>query len=246
MKATITGIHGFIGASLNKRLLKMGWETYSMMRPDVDYVFLFGSPSSDHWFQSALSYNLRETIENFFNAVDFCQKYNIKLIYPSSGTIYEGNTAYARCKLILEIIADLYGKTYKNLLGLRIFAGYGVGEEHKGEYASIVYKFCKAMKKGERPVIWGDGTQTRNFMYIDDITKMIICNLERTGYFDIGTSVSYSFNEIVKMINSQLGTDIEPVYIPRPDVYVLETICPNPCAHTVSIEAGIDYILKSL
>jgi len=242
MKATITGSHGFIGSNLNELLIKNGWETYSMLRPDVDYVFLFGSPSSDHWFQNALGYSLRETIDNFISACEYCKEHKIKLIYPSSGVVYEGKTPYARCKQALDTIS----KIYDNVLGLRIFAGYGVGEEHKGEYASIVYKFCKDMKQGKRPVIWGDGNQTRNFMYIDDITKTILCYKDEKGFFDIGTSLSYSFNEIVKIINVQLGTNIEPIYIERPDIYITETVCPHPVAHTVSIEDGIDRILRSI
>ena len=96
MKATITGINGFLGNALNKSFLKVGWKTYPMLRSDVDFVFLFGSASSNHWYQHALSYNIRETIESFLNAADYCKEHDIKLIYPSSGTIYEGKNAYSK------------------------------------------------------------------------------------------------------------------------------------------------------
>jgi len=240
---TITGVNGFIGNALNIKLQSLGWKTYPTMRPDVDYVFLFGSPSSDHWFHYALGYSLQETIGNFISAAEYCRENNIKLIYPSSGTIYEGTTPYAKCKRILDIITTMYGE---HILGLRIFAGYGIGEAHKREYASIIYKFAKAMKRGERPVIWGDGTQTRDFIYIDDIINAIIKYKDVEGFLDVGTGISTSFNTIVKIINEKLGTHIEPLYKEKPDFYVEHTICTKSSEHTVSVEEGIQRILDSL
>jgi UDP-glucose 4-epimerase len=242
MKAVITGINGLIGSSLNKRLLNMGWEIYETLRPDVDYVFLFGSPSSDIWYKYAKNYSIRETIENFINTAEFCQRHGIKLVYPSSGVVYEGLTTYARSKRVLEALAPMYGKT----LGLRIFAGYGVGEEHKKEYSSTIYQFIKEMMKGKQPVIWGDGTQTRDWIYIDDIIDNIIKFKDEEGMIDIGTGINHSMNEIVHTINKVLHTKIEPEYINKPQNYVENTICEHPCEHKVSLEEGIRKIIKSL
>ena len=241
-RAAITGINGFLGSSLNKRLLSMGWETYPMLRADVDYVFLFGSASSNHWFEHAKSYNIRETIEGFINAADFCEKWGIKLVYPSSGTIYEGKNAYSKCKLILETLASLY----PNTLGLRIFATYGPGERHKKEYASIVYQFIKQMKKGKRPVIWGDGEQTRDFIYIDDVIENIVRNLDKEGTIEIGTGINHSLNHVVDMINKKLKTKIKPKYIDKPKNYIESTICKNPCPHKFTLGEGIERIIKRL
>lgn len=242
MKATITGINGFLGNALNKRLLSEGWETYPMLRPDVDIAFLFGSASSNHWYEHALSYNIRETIGNFLNAADYCKEHNIKLVYPSSGTIYEGKNAYSKCKLILETLASLYPKN----LGLRVFATYGVGEEHKNEYASIVYQFTKLMKKGERPVIWGDGEQSRDFIYIDDVIDNIVKNLDKEGTVEIGSGVNHSLNQVVHTINKKLHTRIKAEYIGKPKSYIETTICKKPSPHKVTLEEGIGKIIKSL
>jgi len=220
----------------------MGWETYPMLRPDVDYVFLFGSPSSNHWFNQALSYNIRETIENFINAADFCKEHSIKLIYPSSGTIYEGKNAYSKCKLILETLASLYPSN----LGLRIFATYGPGEEHKKEYASTAYQFIKEMVRGKAPVIWGDGEQTRDFIYIDDVIDNIVKNLDKEGTIEIGTGVNYSLNRLVATINKQLKRKVTPKYIRKPPNYIETTICKKPSPHKVTLEEGIKKIIKGL
>ena len=242
MKATITGINGFIGSALNKRLLREGWSVYPMLRPDVDYVFLFGSPSSDHWFRYAMSYCFRETIGNFISAIDFCKVNKIKLIYPSSATVYEKTTPYSKCKAILDDIASCYD----NILGLRIFAGYGPGEGHKEEYASIVYKFVNSIVKGERPEIWGDGTQSRDFIFIDDIVDAILESKQKTGFVDIGTGKSTSFNKVIEIINKMVPKRINPIYLKRPDHYIEETVCLHPCAYKISLEEGIKRILNNL
>jgi len=240
-KATITGINGFIGSALNKKLQELGWETCEQLRPDVDYVFLFGSPSSNDWFGPALSYSVRETIDNFLNAADFCRDNKIKLIYPSSGTIYEGKTPYSKTKMILDILNDIYKD---NILGLRIFAGYGVGEMHKGQYASVVYKWIQEMKVGKSPVIWGDGKQTRDFIYVEDIIDSIIKYKDMVGTVDIGTGLNTSFNDVVKIINKKLHTNIEPTYIDKPGQYVDETVCNNPCDFKITLEEGIEKIIN--
>lgn len=240
---SITGINGFLGNSLNRRLTSLGWQTFPVVRPDVGYLFLFGSPSSNHWFNHALGYSLRETIDNFLSALEYCREHNIKLIYPSSGTIPDGKTPYSKCKLILEILASIYSK---NVLGLRIFAAYGEGEGHKQEYASIVYSFIKDIKEGKSPIIWGDGKQTRDFIYIEDVIDNIVKYRDKEGVIEIGTGVNRSFNEVVKIINKKLKTNIKPIYKKRPKTYIQDTICKDPCKYKVSLEEGIQKIIDSM
>lgn len=243
MKASITGIHGFIGSALNKRLLEMGWKTYSYIRPDVDYVFLFGSPSSNILFDRNLDKCMSDTINSFLDAVRFCRDHRIKLVYPSSATVHNKNTNYARCKSILEEIHLAYDSL---ALGLRIYAGYGVGEGHKGDYASIVYQFCKEMKQGKSPVIFGNGSQSRDFIYIDDIIDRIIFYVQHGiyGIQEVGTGVDTSFNRIVDLINLELKKNIKPIYVDKPIQYVEETTCPEHRGFKVNIQEGIRRILN--
>jgi len=185
-------------------------------------VYFFNSPSSIVLFDKELEYCMRETINDFLNVLDYCKKHDMYLIYPSSATVYNKNTSYAKCKAALEEIASAYPV---KSLGLRIAAGYGPGEAHKGEHASVVYQWTKQMMCGERPIIFGDGTQTRDFIYEEDIA-WAIRNLAvdgTVGIRNIGTGINTSFNEVVKDINSVLGTNIVPVYVPKPQHYVEET-----------------------
>ena len=238
-KVSIIGRRGFIGSALAKKFKTV----YPYPHKDSKYIFYFGSPSSQEIFKDSLDYSINETITGFLNVVRFCRENKIKLIYPSSSTVYENKSAYSHCKSALEQIHQAYGG---DILGLRIFAGYGVGEDYKGEYSSVVYKWCKQMKKGERPVIWGDGTQSRDFVYIDDIVDAILKNKDKNGIIDIGTGTNTSFNEIVEFINYKLETNIKPKYVKSPRGYLKETVCSNPLKKHIPIGYGITKICESL
>lgn len=240
--AVITGINGFIGSALAKKLTDLQWNVSPCLQPHADYVFLFGSPSSDHWFHHAMGYSFMETIGNFITVAEYCRSHGIKLVYPSSGTVYAGKTPYSKCKKILDLIAESYGR----MLGVRIFAGYGPGEGHKGDYASIVYKFCKSMKNGESPVIWGDGKQTRDFIYIDDIVDEIIWNRDRFGFMDLGTGIATSLTDVVALINKELHTSIVPVFEKQPETYITETVSRVKRKCRFTLADGIREILKTL
>lgn len=204
-------------------------------------VYFFQSVSSIVMFDKELGYCMRETINDFINVLEYCKKHGTYLVYPSSATIYNKNTSYARCKAIVEELAMAYDIPS---LGLRIAAGYGPGEAHKGEAQSVVYQWTHQMMRGERPVIFGDGTQTRDFIYEDDIADYIAdcAILGQTGIVDVGTGINTSFNDVVATINKVLGTSIEPIYVPKPKNYVPETRV-KAVPFNYSLEDGIRKII---
>lgn len=207
--AIIYGRDGFIGNALSRQDLPDG-------------VYYFDSPSSNVLFDENIEWCMEKTVHGFISLLNRCKRTGEYLVYPSSATVYNKNTSYARCKAACEELALAYDIP---TLGLRISAGYGPGEKHKGRFASVVYQWCQEMKEGKRPIIYGDGTQTRDFIFEDDIAENIADLARRnvTGIVDIGTGVNTSFNEVVFIINKVLGTDIEPIYVPKPKNYVPET-----------------------
>lgn len=226
----LMGAEGFIGKALSKKSLPIG-------------VYFFDSPSSNILFDQNLDYCMEQTINDFLKVLQYCRNHKIFLVYPSSATVYNKNTSYARCKAILEELAQAYAIPS---LGLRIAAGYGPGEAHKGKYASVVYQWCKEIKAGHTPVIYGDGTQTRDFIFEDDIADNIarLAWEGKTGIRDLGTGINTSFNEVVATINKVLGTNIKPAYGDKPKHYVPETKVEKvPCL--VSLEEGIRRICES-
>lgn len=237
-------------------------------KQQYNYLFYFASPSSVVLFKQNPNECLDITIGGFINCINYCAKNKIKLIYPSSGKVYMGaelpsaeNTqlhwnaldTYAKSKLILENIASAYEKICDSL-GVRIFAGFGPSEKHKGEHASAIYLFCKEIIGGKIPVIWGDGTQTRDFVYIDDLARaiLILAQNSKESIVNIGSGELISFNKVIEIINSILKTNIISEYIEKPKFYVEETLadtsifkkyCPQ---LQYSFEDGIREVIKSL
>lgn len=241
---TIMGRNGFIGNKLWEEHKLLGAELNTIPDKNSEKIFYFGSPSSVILFNKNLDYCMRETIDSFLSLASLCKENDIYLVYASSATVNNKNNSYARCKAILEEIHHAYNL---NALGLRISAAYGENEEHKGEYSSIIYQWCKLMSEGKSPVIWGDGTQTRDFIYIDDVIKNIMemSKNKTTGIVEVGTGINTSFNEVIEIINDILGTNIKPTYIKKPMEYIHDTPV-KPAPYSFSLRMGIEKILKTM
>jgi len=124
---------------------------------------------------------------------------------------------YGNTKLMGEYMAEnYYKKEGLKAVCLRYFNVYGPRQSPKSEYAGVISKFIDLMLKGERPTIYGDGEQTRDFVYVADVVRANILAMEnekiKSGVFNIATGKETSINELVKTINEILGKNIEPIY----------------------------------
>lgn len=245
-KCMITGEKGFIGSALKRYLENANYEAIpvtveSLPNINADYFFHFGSPSSNILYNSNRNC-IKNTIEDFIKIVEFCQNKHIKLIFPSSATVYENKNNYAHTKKSLEEIAQAYNLPF---LALRIYAGYGIGEAHKKDYASVVYQWCRQAIEEKKITIYGDGSQSRDFVYIDNIIVTIVNNMNRLGIIDIGTGVNTTFNKIIELISKQLDKKLEIEYIPKPKQYLEGSVCKAPISSFIDIEEGIKKIIQS-
>lgn len=231
----ITGASGFIGRGLVEALENAGAvviavegdtrdpATFEGLDHRFSYLFHFGSPSSQVLFARDKSYCADVTLKGFMNAVAACKKNGIKLIYPSTGLLSaSGTNEYAMCKLMCEHYAELMDV---DSLAIRIFATYGPGEGHKRDYASVPYLFARDMVNGRAPVIFGDGEQARDFIYIDDTVNAILtlaeqCNDRR---IDVGSGRKTTFNRIIQELHV-LTDGPDAVFIDRPGNYIQSTL----------------------
>ncbi|WP_277543654.1 NAD-dependent epimerase/dehydratase family protein [Haloarcula laminariae] len=225
---------------------------------NVDIVVHLAALSSYQMHEDNPTKGARVNIEGFVNTVEQARDDGCDtVVYATTSSIYgsrtepspedmavETNTGYEASKLARERYAEYFANHYDmNMAGLRFFSvyqGYGGAEEHKGEYANVIAQFADDMANGEQPVLYGDGTQTRDFTHVDDIVRGIEMTAEKklTGVYNLGTGQRYSFNTVVEMLNDELGTDIEPAYIENPipeSVYVYDT-CAD--ASKIKEEAG--------
>jgi len=213
---------------------------------DVDVVFHLAALSSYAMHEEDPTTGARVNVEGFVNTVDQAREDGCDtVVYASTSSIYGSrtepspedmdvtvNTGYEASKMARETYAEYFGNHYDlSMAGMRFFSvyqGYGGAEAHKGEYANVIAQFADDIAGGDRPKLYGDGTQTRDFTHVEDIVRGLVLAAEHelTGVYNLGTGEAYSFNAVVEMLNDELDTDIDPAYVENPipeDVYVYDT-----------------------
>jgi len=150
--------------------------------------------------------------------------------YIESETPLNPLNFYADSKARFEQFAKSFGHENKvDCVGLRYCNVYGPGEAHKGRRASMIHQLGQTMLKGERPRLFKDGTQKRDWAYVDDVAEVNIKASEFTGVdvFNVGSGEATSFNDIIKIFNKELNLTIEPEYIENPHIgaYQVHTEC---------------------
>ncbi|MEW6722656.1 MAG: NAD-dependent epimerase/dehydratase family protein [Candidatus Micrarchaeota archaeon] len=167
----------------------------------------------------------------WISILEYARKNDCMLVFASSSSLYNGNAPphredmeirvtdfYTEGRYAIERIARLYSDLYSvKSVGLRYFSVYGPHEKFKGKYANLVTQFLWDIRAGRRPVILGDGSQTRDFVYVDDVVEANLLALRhgKHGIFNVGTGTNATLNEVVAMLNERLGTDIMPEYAPN-------------------------------
>lgn len=174
--------------------------------------------------------NINATI----NLLNIAKKQGVaKFVFASSSAIY-GNpeedvpvneeakayplTPYAISKYTSEMYCDVYSKLY-NLpaVALRLFNVYGMKQNAKSEYSAVIPKFIEALNNHNSPTIYGDGEQTRDFVYVKDVVAAmeLALNSEAVGTYNIASGKSYSVNELAEMIKKLLKKDLNINYQPQ-------------------------------
>jgi nucleoside-diphosphate-sugar epimerase len=128
---------------------------------------------------------------------------------------------YALSKQFTEELTLQFSEFYDiDTVALRYFNIFGPRQDPNGEYAAVIPKFIDLLLRGERPVIYGDGEQSRDFTYIDNAVQANVLAAEGdvTGEaFNVACGGRVTINELVDTLNQLLGTDIEAKYdSPRP------------------------------
>jgi UDP-glucose 4-epimerase len=179
---------------------------------------------------------VRTNVDGFLIILKAAVKNGVKrVLYASTSSIYGNNAPplredmkveppnmYAATKLNNEHCAKLFSQEYGlETIGYRFLSVYGPHEESKGIYANLASQFLWAILKGEQPVIYGDGTQERDFTYVKDIVQGLVLGIESGKklfgeVFNVGSGATHSFNELVEVINKVTGRNVEPQHIPNP------------------------------
>ncbi|MCX7747156.1 MAG: SDR family oxidoreductase [Clostridia bacterium] len=158
---------------------------------------------------------------------------NVKRIVQAASSSAYGNTPTLPKKedmipnpmspyAVAKLTQEYYGKAFYNVYGLevlslRYFNVFGPKQDPNSFYAAVIPKFISLMMQDKQPTIYGDGETSRDFSYIENVVnanlKASVCKWPGNAeVFNIGCGQRISLNELVKNINSILGTDIKPNY----------------------------------
>ncbi|MFB6115696.1 MAG: NAD-dependent epimerase/dehydratase family protein, partial [Candidatus Nanohalobium sp.] len=209
----------------------------------VDTVFHLAARSSSPMHKENPAEGARVNIEGFIRTVEAAKGEEVeKIVYASTSSMYGSvepphredqsptpANLYTASKMSREKYAEAY--SYNNQIettGLRFFSVFGPHEKAKGKYANVVTQFLWKMMDDEQPVIWGDGEQERDFVYVEDVVDAIIKAAKRKDsldgeVFNVGRGNPVTFNEVVDKLNDVLDKDIEAEHVENPrDKYVRE------------------------
>ena len=219
------------------------YETVRRASSGCDYVLHQAAASSSPMFLKSLQRAVSVNVNGFINILESCRANDVKrLVYASTSSMY-GNLGgflkedmsvfppnfYSAAKLMKEYLAVNYSQQYGlETAGLRYMSIYGPNEKSKGIYANLVSQFLWSMQRNEQPVIWGRGSQTRDFTYVKDAVqanKLAMTAKLKCEIFNVGTGVATSLNELVAVLNIVMGKDIKPKYLPNTVKNYIATQC---------------------
>lgn len=148
---------------------------------------------------SASVYGLADT----FPTAEDHHPYNNRTWYGASKVMLEG---------LLRSFNDMYGLPY---VALRYFNVYGPRMDIHGKYTEVLIRWMERIAAGQPPLILGDGKQTMDFVYIDDIARSNILALQSDlgdDVFNVASGTETSLNDLAAALLKVMGSDLEPEY----------------------------------
>jgi len=166
------------------------------------------------------------------NILDAAKDAGVKrIVYASSSSVYGDNpvlpkredmlpnplSPYAVAKLAGEKYCQVFSKLYGlETVILRYFNVFGPRQDPNSQYSAVIPKFIKLMANDQRPTIYGDGTQSRDFTYVANVVEGNIFaatkEIDTPIVMNCATHGQVTINELVNKINKKLNKNIEPIY----------------------------------
>lgn len=165
-----------------------------------------------------------------------------RLVFSSSASVYgdalerpmteehpaNNRTFYGATKVAMEQMLRSYNQMYGlDYVALRYFNVYGPRQDYKNAYVSVIMKVLDRLDSGEPPVIFGDGSQAYDFVYVKDIARAnvaaMVADVSDTA-LNVATGVSTSIREVVAMLQKICGTDLGTDYQPAAQVFVTDRV----------------------
>ena len=189
--------------------------------------------------RAAFDVNIRGT----FNVLEACVVNGIKrLVYSSSASVYGDSltdviseehpynnwTFYGATKIAGEHMFKAYHHRYNlNGVGLRYMNVYGPRQDYKGAYIAVMMKILDNLDKSLPPVVYGDGSQAYDFIYVSDAARANICALKSDipfGFYNVGRGIKTSIKELTELILKITGSTLSIRYEPAGITFVTNRV----------------------
>ncbi len=189
--------------------------------------------------RAAFDVNIRGT----FNVLEACVASKVKrLVYSSSASVYgdaveepmteehpyNNWTFYGATKIAGEHMFKAYHKRYGlEGVGLRYMNVYGPRQDYRGTYIAVMMKILDNIDNGTAPVVYGDGSQAYDFVYVTDTARANVCALKSDvpfGFYNVGRGIKTSIKELTQLILKISGSDLPIQYEPAGQTFVTNRI----------------------
>ncbi len=187
----------------------------------------------------AFDVNIRGT----FNVLEACQQKGIeRLVYSSSASVYgdavelpmtedhpfNNRTFYGATKIAGEAMCRAFNDRY-NLpyVGLRYMNVYGARQDYKGTYIAVIMKILDRLDQGLPPILYGDGSQAYDFIYVSDCARANVCALKSNAsdsFYNVGSGTRTSLKELCELILEVTGSSLPIQYEPAGKTFVTNRI----------------------
>jgi UDP-glucose 4-epimerase len=235
----------------------------------IDYVFHLAALwlfECVHEPRAALEINVGGT----WNVIEAALAANVKrVVYSSSASVY-GNavitpmteehpfanrTMYGATKIAGEqffrAMNEQHGLDY---VGLRYMNVYGPRMDDKGTYVSVIMKVLDRIDQSEPPLIFGDGTQSYDFVHVSDVARANVLALKSEATdatYNVGAGIGTTLNELVRLMLEIVGSDLEPTYLPQEQMFVTHRIGSTEAAErdlafraSVDLRSGLESVVE--
>ena len=262
----VRGTMGNIESALKDPRVKVFEIGGDICQPDILNAALKGADGVFHfsalWLlqchdfpRSAFQVN----VEGTFNVLEACVAQGVKrLVYSSSASVYGDavqepmsedhpflcQNFYGATKIAGEAMARAYYHRYGlPYAGLRYMNVYGARQDYHGAYIAVIMKILDNLDKGKSPVLYGDGLQAYDFIYVKDCALANICAMKSDvsdEFFNVGTGIRTSLKELTEMILEITGSNLEIQYEPAGLTFVKNRIgCPKKAKEMIGFDAKI-------
>jgi UDP-glucose 4-epimerase len=232
-----------------------------------EMIYHLGIPSSSPMYKKD-PFLVGEAINGFTAVFELARKTGARVVYASSSSLYNGlmpphredmtikvTDYYTEARLAMERMAELYRQLFGiGSAGMRFFSVYGPKEEAKKQYANMITQFLWEMQDGKTPVVFGDGSQTRDFTFVKDVVHalQLAMHSDFHGILNVGTGKAYTFNQTIDILNKNMGLEMKAQHVANPiKNYVQHTLSDTAKAEKVigfkaryTLEDGVKELLE--